>query len=53
MPERKTVQLYVNDPVASIVRPVKELKKFRKVFLKPGESKEITFSMTTEDLKFF
>ncbi len=49
----ETVQLYVNDPVASIARPVKELKKFRKVFLKPGESKEITFSMTTEDLKFF
>ena len=36
----ETVQLYLNDPVASVTRPVKELKKFEKVFLQPGESKD-------------
>lgn len=49
----ETVQLYLNDPVASVTRPVKELKKFQKVFLQPGESKELTFVITTEDLKFY
>lgn len=49
----ETVQLYLNDPVASVVRPVKELKNFRKVYLKPGESKEVTFIITPEDLKFY
>jgi beta-glucosidase len=49
----ETVQLYLNDPVASVTRAVKELKQFQKVFLKPGETKEIVFNITTEDLKFF
>jgi beta-glucosidase len=49
----ETVQLYIQDPVASISRPVKELKDFQKVMLKAGESKEITFHITTEDLKFY
>jgi len=49
----ETVQLYLNDPVASVTRPVKELKKFQKVFLQPGESKELTFMLTPEDLKFY
>lgn len=49
----ETVQLYMNDPVASVTRPVKELKQFRKVSLQPGESKEVNFTITPEDLKFY
>ncbi len=49
----EVVQLYIQDPVASISRPVKELKGFRKINLQPGETKEITFTVTTEDLKFY
>jgi beta-glucosidase len=49
----ETVQLYIRDMVASIARPVKELKNFQKVFVKKGESKEIVFSITTDDLKFY
>jgi beta-glucosidase len=49
----ETVQLYLGDPVASIARPVKELKQFQKVFLQPGETKELVFTITTEDLKFY
>lgn len=52
-PGEETVQLYLSDPVASIARPVKELKEFQKVFLEPGETKEITFVLTPEDLKFY
>jgi beta-glucosidase len=36
-----------------VVRPVKELKGFQKVFIKKGESKKIDFKLTPEDLKFF
>lgn len=49
----ETVQLYLNDPVASVTRPVKELKNFKKVFLKAGETKEVSFDITTGDLKFY
>jgi beta-glucosidase len=49
----ETVQLYIRDRVASVVRPVKELKAFQKVFLKKGESREVRFTLTVEDLKFY
>ena len=49
----ETVQLYLNDPVASVTRPVKELKQFKKVILKAGETKEVSFDITPEDLKFY
>jgi beta-glucosidase len=49
----EVVQLYIQDPVASISRPVKELKNFKKVMLQPGEEKEITFEIGTGDLKFY
>jgi beta-glucosidase len=49
----EVVQLYISDPVASISRSVKELKGFQKVNLQPGESKEVTFNITTDDLKFY
>jgi beta-glucosidase len=49
----EVVQLYIRDLVGSIVRPVKELKGFQKVFLKKGESKEVSFAITANELKFF
>jgi beta-glucosidase len=49
----EVVQLYIRDLVGSITRPVKELKDFKKVFLKAGETKNITFTITPEDLKFY
>jgi beta-glucosidase len=49
----EVVQLYLTDPVATVSRPVKELKGFRKVMLQPGESKKVTFEITTNDLKYY
>ena len=49
----ETIQLYIGDPEASISRPVKELKDFKKISLKAGESKEVSFSITPDKLKFF
>ncbi|HEY4206739.1 MAG TPA: beta-glucosidase BglX [Puia sp.] len=50
---KEVVELYIRDLVGSITRPVKELKGFQKIFLKAGESKNITFTISTEDLKFY
>ncbi|HOX76970.1 MAG TPA: beta-glucosidase BglX [Bacteroidales bacterium] len=47
------VQLYLRDRVASISRPVKELKDFTKIFLKAGESKTVTFIIDKEKLSFY
>ncbi len=47
------VQLYIRDLVGSVTRPVKELKGFRKVFLKAGETKTVNFTITPADLKFY
>lgn len=49
----ETAQLYIQDVAASVTQPVKELKKFQKVFLKKGESKTVTFTLTTDDLRFY
>jgi beta-glucosidase len=49
----ETVQLYIRDMVGSITRPVKELKGFKKIELKKGESKELSFTLSVEDLKFY
>lgn len=49
----ETVQLYLADPVASVTRPVMELKQFQKILLKPGESKEVSFEITVDNLKFY
>lgn len=49
----EVVQLYIRDVVTSITRPVKELKGFQKIFLKAGESKEVSFILSEEDLKFY
>lgn len=50
---KEVVQLYIRDMVGTTTRPVKELKKFEKVMIKKGETKEITFKITEEDLKFY
>jgi beta-glucosidase len=47
------VQLYIRDVAASVVRPVKELKDFRKVLLQPGEQKEVRFTIDTKALSFY
>lgn len=49
----ETVQLYVRDVVGSLTRPVRELKGFSKVFLKKGEERDVTFSLTPADLAFW
>jgi beta-glucosidase len=49
----EVVQLYIRDKVASLVRPIKELKGFRKVLLAPGETKEILFEIGDEELGFY
>ena len=47
------VQLYIHDMVASITRPVRELKGFERIYLKKGESKVVTFEIKDELLKFY
>ena len=49
----ETVQLYLRDIYAEIARPVKELKGFKRIFLKSGESRDINFVITENDLKFY
>jgi beta-glucosidase len=50
---QEVVQLYVSDSKASVVRPQKELKGFAKVALQPGETKQVTFTITPDMLAFF
>jgi beta-glucosidase len=49
----EVVQLYIRDLFGKVVRPVKELKGFQKVFIKKGESKTVNFTLTPENLKFY
>ncbi|MCF1716885.1 beta-glucosidase BglX [Flavihumibacter sp. RY-1] len=49
----EVVQLYIRDIIASNTRPLKELKGFKKILLQPGESKEVSFEITTDLLKFY
>jgi beta-glucosidase len=49
----ETVQLYLSQPVASVTRSVEDLRGFQKVRLQPGETKEVTFRITPDDLKFY
>ena len=49
----EVVQLYIQDPEATVSRPVKELKNFKKVLLQPGEKKEVSMEITTKDLMFY
>ncbi len=49
----ETVQLYIRDLVASVSRPVKELRGFERITLKPGESRDVAFRITEDMLKFY
>lgn len=49
----EVAQLYIHDPLASVSRPVKELKGFQKVLLQPGESRDISFEITPDMLAFY
>jgi beta-glucosidase len=53
LPGDEVVQLYVRDLVASMSRPIKELRGFQKISLAPGEKKRVEFILRTEDLGFF
>jgi beta-glucosidase len=49
----EVVQLYLRDVAASVARPVKELRGFQRVTLRPGESRTVRFFLTPHDLKFY
>ena len=49
----EVVQLYTHDRVASITRPVRELKAFRKIKLAPGQSEVVRFTLRPADLQFY
>jgi beta-glucosidase len=49
----ETVQMYIRDLVSSVTRPIRELKGFKKIFLRPGESKTVTLDITPESLNFY
>lgn len=50
---KETVQLYIHDVYSTSTRPVKELRGFRKISLKPGESQTVEFRLTADDLKYY
>jgi beta-glucosidase len=50
---KEVVQLYIGDEKASVVRPLKELKHFQKIELEAGESQDVTFNISVDDLKFY
>ena len=47
---KEVVQLYVNDVVSSVVTPIKELRRFEKVFIPVGETRKVTFSLPMKEL---
>ena len=53
VPGKEAVQLYLQDPVASVVRPVQQLIDYRKVFLNPGETADVVFIIREEQLRFY
>ena len=53
VPGKEAVQLYLRDLVASVVRPVQQLIDYRKIHLEPGECKEVTFTLTEKQLRFY
>jgi len=52
LPGKETVLVYVNDVAASVTRPNKQLKAFKKVDLQPGETQHLSFMLTPDDLSF-
>lgn len=53
VPGSETVQMYIHDEASALERPEKELKGFKKVFLRPGETKEISLLIDKSDLSFY
>ncbi|WP_422398140.1 glycoside hydrolase family 3 N-terminal domain-containing protein [Sulfolobus tengchongensis] len=53
MEGEETVQLYISKPYSNVARPVKELKGFAKVYLKPGEKRRVVFNLPVETLSFY
>jgi beta-glucosidase len=49
---KEVVQLYLNERFASVTPPLKRLKRFAKVLLQPGESRQVSFGLTSDDLSF-
>jgi beta-glucosidase len=52
MAGEEVVQLYVRDISGEVVRPLKELKNFKKIMLQPGETKQVTFTIKEEHLRY-
>ena len=52
-PGTETVQLYLRDLAANVARPVRMLRGFQKVVLNPGESREVSFTVTEDMLRFY
>jgi len=52
-PGIEVVQLYIRDPVASITRPVRELKGFQRVRVEPGQTVRVEFRLSTDELRFY
>lgn len=50
---QEVVQLYIRDKVGSLVRPVKELKGFKKIMIKAGDTVRVNFTLTTDDLAYW
>jgi len=50
---KETVQLYMRDPVASVVRPVQQLIDYAKISLEPGEAKDVVFTVRENQLRFY
>ena len=53
MAGEEIVQLYIRDNVSSVTRPVKELKRYKRVALEPGETKTVTMNIDAESLAFY
>jgi beta-glucosidase len=53
MKGKETVQLYIEDVACSVTRPLKELKGFQRVELKPGQSKTVTFQLNKQHFSFW
>ena len=47
------MQLYISQPVASVTRSVEDLRGFQNIYLQAGETKQVTFPISTGDLKFY
>jgi len=52
-PGAEVVQMYIRDCVSSVTRPVKELKGFQKISLRPGETRTVALDITPESLAFY